>query len=191
MLRPILQWIRRFRPDAANSDLDAEIAAHLAMAAADQQSRGADPDSARRQANRDFGNQALVKDLARESRRWVRIERLAVDFRYALRQIRLSPRFAASVVGTLALGIGAAAAMFTVVNNVLLRPLPYRDPRHLLILSESDRAAKERWPAPWSDIDQWIAQSRSVGSAQGAIKRWSSRLRPSSSAGISAGLNEV
>jgi hypothetical protein len=59
------------------------------------------------------------------------LERLGQDFRYSLRQIRRSPAFSAMVIGTLALGIGAAAAMFTMVDHVLLRPVSYRDPGRL------------------------------------------------------------
>ena len=89
------------------------------------------------------------------------LERLGQDFRYSLRQIRRSPTFAAMVIGTLALGIGAAAAMFTIVDRVLLRPVPYRDPGGLVVISESDGRGTVAWLAPWLDIEEWIKQSRS------------------------------
>lgn len=91
--------------------------------------------------------------------RW--LERLGQDFRYSLRQIRRSPGFAVTVTGTLAVGIGAAAAMFTIVDHVLLRPVSYRDPGRLVVISESDGRGKTAWLAPWLDIEQWIKQSRS------------------------------
>jgi hypothetical protein len=71
---------------------------------------------------RDFGSVALVQDVTREASGLLWLERLGRDFLYSLRQIRRSPAFAATVIGTLALGIGAAAAMFTIVDHVLLRP---------------------------------------------------------------------
>jgi predicted permease len=89
------------------------------------------------------------------------LERLGQDFRYSLRQIRRSPTFAAMVIGTLAVGIGAAAAMFTIVDRVLLRPVPYRDPGGLVVISESDGRGTAAWLAPWLDIEEWIKQSRS------------------------------
>jgi putative ABC transport system permease protein len=89
------------------------------------------------------------------------LERLGQDFRYSLRQIRRSPAFSATVIGTLALGIGAAAAMFTIVDHVLLRPVSYKDPGRLVVISESDGKGVPAWLAPWLDIEQWINQSRS------------------------------
>ena len=89
------------------------------------------------------------------------LERLGQDLRYSLRQIRRSPPFAAMVIGTLALGIGAAAAMFTIVDRVLLRPVPYRDPGGLVVISESDGRGTVAWLAPWLDIEEWIKRSRS------------------------------
>jgi predicted permease len=89
------------------------------------------------------------------------LERLGQDFRYSLRQIRRSPAFAAMVIGTLALGIGAAAAMFTIVDHVLLRPVAYRDPDRLVVISESDGKGTAAWLAPWLDIEQWMKQGRS------------------------------
>ncbi len=103
----------------------------------------------------------MVEDVTRETWVLLWLERLGQDFRYSLRQIRRSPAFAAMVVGTLALGIGAAAAMFTIVDHVLLRPVAYRDPDRLVVISESDGKGTAAWLAPWLDIEQWMKQSRS------------------------------
>jgi predicted permease len=131
------------------------------MAMADHMARGESEEEARSATDREMGNLPLAKDVTRETWGWVRLERLAQDVRYALRQMRRSPGFAVTVIGTLALGIGAAAAMFTVVDHVLLRPLPYKDAGRLVILLEGGRAAKNFSYAPWMDIDQWRSQNHS------------------------------
>src|SRR5271154_4924090 len=100
-------WKRIFRFERAKSDLDAEIAAHLALAAAEKRDRGATPEEARREAERDFGNQALVKDVVRCMWGWVWLESLQRDTMYALRQLRRSPGFSITVIVTLAFGISA------------------------------------------------------------------------------------
>src|ERR1700677_3978065 len=102
-----------------------------------------------------------MEDVMRETWGFRWLERLGQDFGYSLRQIRRSPAFAASVIGTLALGIGAAAAMFTIVDHVLLRPVSYRDPGRLVVISESDGRGKAAWLAPWLDIEEWMKQNRS------------------------------
>jgi predicted permease len=158
-------WQRLFRKqnsEVRKSELEAEIAAHLAFAAADREAAGADPATARRESRREFGNEALVKDITRETWGWLWLERLLQDLKYALRQIRKSPGFAATAIGTLALGIGAAAAMFTVVDHVLLRPLPFANPGQLVTVSETGKAGKIAYNTPWVDIEQWIERSKSL-----------------------------
>src|ERR1700677_179957 len=102
-----------------------------------------------------------MEDVMRETWGFRWLERLGQDFGYSLRQIRGSPAFAATVIGTLALGIGAAAAMFTIVDRVLLQPVPYRDPGRLVVISESNGKGAAAWLAPWLDIEEWMKQSRS------------------------------
>src|SRR5271165_508472 len=142
------------------SELDAEIEAHLSMAAADGRARGLDESVAEREARREFGNVALVKDVTRQAWGWVWLERVQQDLKYALRQMRKSKGFAIAVVGTLALGIGAATAMFTVVDRVLLRPLPYAHAGRLVEISGgADRHEYEQ--SPYLDVQQWREWSRS------------------------------
>src|ERR1035437_6511251 len=111
-----------------------ELEAHLRMATQEFIERGMKPEEARASAIREFGNVPLVEDIATEMWGWLWVDRLLQDLRYAVRQMRRSPGFAATVIGTLALGIGAAGAMFTVVDHVLLRPLPYRDASGLVAI---------------------------------------------------------
>jgi hypothetical protein len=89
-------------------------------------------EEARYAALRAFGNVALVKDVTHETWAWVWLERFVRDLRYALRQLRKSPGYTCTVIGMLALGLGATAAMYTVVDRVLLRPLPYDHPQQQL-----------------------------------------------------------
>jgi predicted permease len=163
-----MSWLRRGagtkakRPEAEKQELDAEIAAHLAMAAADGRQRGLDVDAAEREARREFGNVALIKDVTRQAWGWMWLERLGQDLRYALRQIRKSKGFAAVVIGTLALGIAAATAMFTVVDRVLLRPLPYADAGRLVEIYQGNGAPPNINWWPYLDIAEWRNWSRSL-----------------------------
>ena len=153
-----MSWFQR---ENRKQDLDAEIEAHLAMAAADLRERGSDADSARVEASREFGNVALVKEVTHEAWGGVRFERLQQDLKYALRQLRRSPGFAASVIGTLALGIAATAAMFTVVDHMLLTPLPYKHASRLVQIYEGGRMPDQFIATSYPDIAAWREQLHS------------------------------
>src|SRR6185436_17213885 len=104
--------------------------------------QGMDPAEARRQAELEFGDvHAIRRDLRadrgarneeRERREWW--QGLLMDARYAIRALRKQPVFASAAIATIALGIGCAMAVYTVVNGVLVRPLPYSDPKHLTMI---------------------------------------------------------
>jgi predicted permease len=125
---------RRQRED----DLRAEIEAHLRMAVAERVARGESPEQAERAARREFGNVELVSEAAREAWGGMWLDRLLRDLRYGLRGLRRSPGFAAAAIVTLALGVGANTAVFTVVNGVLLRPLPFEQPEDLVLVSHME-----------------------------------------------------
>src|SRR5437763_89614 len=122
-------------PRHPNDELDDEIAAHLRMAIADRMALGQSRDDAERSARREFGNVTHVKEATRETRGGIWFERLAQDLRYGARALRRTPSFTIVAVLTLALAIGANSAVFTVVNSVLLRRLPFRDADRLYLAS--------------------------------------------------------
>jgi putative ABC transport system permease protein len=117
-------------------DLEDEIGFHLAMREEKNRSGDGPAEAAQSSARREFGNPALVKENCREMRSFTLLETLWQDVRYGARQLLHSPGFTAIAIITLALGIGATAAIFSFVNAVLLKPLPYPDPERIVSVGE-------------------------------------------------------
>jgi len=127
-------------------DVDDEIREHIAEKAAELEAQGMAPTAALLAARREFGNVALTAEQSREVWQYAPLEELLADLRYALRQLRRAPAFAAAAIATLALGIGANTAVFSVVNAVVLRPLPFPDSGRLVTVQA--RVIQEGAPRP-------------------------------------------
>jgi len=142
--------------------IDDEISGHLAEATEEYVRRGLSLEEARRAARRSFGGVTQAMEVYRQVRSFMWLEDVWRDSRHGLRTLRKSPAFTAAAAATLALAIGANTAMFSVLNAVLLRPLPYRASEQLAMLWTEDptQNLREGRSALWS-VEQWRSQSQS------------------------------
>jgi predicted permease len=128
-----------FRRKRSAEDFAEEIKAHLELEADDLKSEGFSEDEARWRARREFGNVRASQERFYLKGRWIALDKLLRDLRFGLRSLRHSPGFAATAILTLALGVGANTAVFSVMNAVLLRSLPVADPGRVVYLRTSNQ----------------------------------------------------
>jgi len=147
-------WSRLFRRSHMEEQLEKELRFHLEEHESRLIASGHSPEQARREARRTLGDSEQVKEQCRDARgtRWA--EELLQDTRYALRTFRQKPGFVATVLLILALGIGATTAMFTVINSVLLRPLPFPEPDRIVVLHGFVKDFGELWGFSYPDFTE-------------------------------------
>ena len=140
-----MRWRRYFERNARDADLSQEIAHYIAQETDDNVARGMSTDDARVAAIRKFGNRRAIHETVYEMNSIGWLEIVAQDLRYGLRQLRLRPGFAVAAITSLALGIGANTAIFTLVDQILLRRLPVHNPRELVQLRVDGIRAGGNW----------------------------------------------
>jgi len=148
MRRLVLRLLAFVRPARAERQLAREIASHLALIEEECLRRGMTADEARLAARRAFGAVERAKELHREARSFGWLDDLRRDVAYAARSLRRTPVFTTTVVATIALGLGANLAIFSLVNAVLLKTVPARNPGELMFLSVASAGGQSRTSAP-------------------------------------------
>jgi predicted permease len=158
------------RRDHLDEDLRAELDAHLQMEVEARVDRGMAADDALASARRQFGNRTSIEESSREAWLFLWMETLLQDVRYGLRMLRRSPGFALTALIVIALGVGANTAAFTLLDHVLLRPLPFRDAGRLVMLYETqlERGIPRTQTSPPNYLD-WKSMSKSFDSMGGYI----------------------
>src|ERR1017187_874053 len=135
----LMSWLGRlFARKRLESDLEKELRFHFETQVAEKMRSGISESEARRLTRLEFGGIEQIKENCRESRGTLWIESLVQDVGYGLRQLRKSPGFTLIAILSLTLGIGASTAIFTLLNAILLRPLPVQSPSELLIFGGGD-----------------------------------------------------
>ena len=161
-------WQATFRRSRMEREMDAELRFHLESYAEELIRNGVTPQGARRRARLEFGGLDRTKEECRDARGAGVLECLLLDIRYGLRMLRKNPGFAALAILTVALGIGATTAVFSLVNAVLLRDLPYHDPQQINFIFEPvlhiPGVPLEAWGPNNADFYDWKEQNHSFSS---------------------------
>ncbi|MGA2851688.1 MAG: ABC transporter permease, partial [Terracidiphilus sp.] len=161
-----MSWFRFFHRKRSDAELQNEIETFLTEETADNEARGMSPAEARRQARVKLGNPQKVRESLWVQNSPMLLTNAARDVRYAFRTLSRTPGFSIIAISVLALCIGAATSLFTIVRSVLLRPLPFRDPDHLVMLYEHRRGEVSNTgdfiynPVAPADFYDWRSKTR-------------------------------
>lgn len=173
-----MSWLRFFHRRRSDAELQAEIEAYLSEEAAENEARGMSSSEARRQARLKFGSTQKVRESLWEQNSPLLLASIGRDLKYAVRTLGRTPGFSIVAVAVIALCIGAATSLFTIVRSVLLRPLPFRDPGRLVIVYEHFRGALGNGPDfnynPVAPADFYDWRSKTNGFEDMAIMRYDS-----------------
>lgn len=158
------RWKSLFQKRSSDTQLDSELRFHIEELTEENINAGMTPEEARRRAKLEFGGREQLKEELRDVHRIQILDTIVADLRGSLRLLRKSPTFSLTVILTLALGIGANTAIFSVVYAALLRPLPYREPSQLMRLGETRRQYDidvSRSQASNPDFQDWRKRAHS------------------------------
>jgi putative ABC transport system permease protein len=156
----LTRLVNAFRKPRLEQDLRSELHVHLELLTEENVRKGMTPEEARYAARREFGGLEQTKELYRNQRGLPFLETLSHDARFAIRLLRKSPSFTAVAVLTLALGIGANSAVFSIVNGVLLHPLPFANADRLVMVGEKDDDGKSGTTS-YLTYEDWKSRSHS------------------------------
>jgi putative ABC transport system permease protein len=171
-------WVRRLvsqtrawlSPRQVDQDFDQELEAHLDLLTEESVRRGMSPEEAKRAARIRLGGHTQLKETNRELRGFPAIETFLQDTRYAFRMLRKNPGFTAVAVLTLALGIGANTAIFSVVYAVLLKPLPYTNPDQLFTAFQANKQQGiAETGCSYPNFEEWRAQNHVFSELAGIV----------------------
>jgi len=156
LLRLASRLLAVFRHPQDDAELDQEMETHRTLLVEEYLRRGLSEDEARRAAHVALGNATQLREAHREIRAVPLLEEIMRDLRYALRGFCRQPAFTAVAIITLAIGIGANAAVFSIVHGILMRPLAYQDPDALVsVMRGGERTPGQAPPASWISLRRW------------------------------------
>src|SRR5215475_13151407 len=162
---------RKLNRKRADLELEEEFRTHLELETLEKIEDGLSPEEARDAARRRFGNQATLREVSREVWGFGSIERLFQDLRFGVRIFLKSPGLTAVLILTIALGIGFNSALFSVVNTLLLNPLPFPDANHLVIAwTKSAKTSSTRLGVTPEEFEEWQREHPSYMTVAGQYR---------------------